>query len=208
MQKPPTVKDGGFWLYAVQRHRALGGFVVFIESPCYMLKAVLLCYRLQSRRHVCCFGIASPHSQQRLLTSHCISQGRVCLELIPKVIVRIRSCTKTWKPFQRSLFKSAEVKRSDWLTCCKRKKRTDLPQTAFRSRLQTTLCCINRKLFLWWTIRKKRELDSCRCVLQSWINWISYEAPLGNQQCQKQAVTFVLVKSVKETWLLFTWHSG
>ena len=60
MQKPQTVKDGGFWQYAVQRHRALGGFVAFAGYRYCMLKAVLLWYRLQSRRHVCCFAIASP----------------------------------------------------------------------------------------------------------------------------------------------------
>ena len=63
--KAPVIRDWGFCLYAVQRHRALGELVVFIENPCYMLKAVLLCYKLQSRRHVCCLGIASPTQVNR-----------------------------------------------------------------------------------------------------------------------------------------------
>ena len=45
---------------AVQRHRALGGFVVFIESNCYFLNTVLLWYRMQNIGSVCCPGIASP----------------------------------------------------------------------------------------------------------------------------------------------------
>jgi len=52
MQKPPTVKDGGFWLYAVQRHRALGGFVAFAGYRYCMLKAVLYSDGLQRIGHV------------------------------------------------------------------------------------------------------------------------------------------------------------
>jgi hypothetical protein len=50
---------------------------------------------------------------------------------------------------QELLFASAEVKRTDWLTCDKTMKGTELPQTTFRSSLQTTLCCIKWKYFLW-----------------------------------------------------------
>ncbi len=47
MQKPRSSETGAFGSYAVQLHRAFGGFVVFIESPCYILKAVFYRHLLQ-----------------------------------------------------------------------------------------------------------------------------------------------------------------
>ena len=60
MQNPRSLDTGALDSYAVQRHRPLGGFVVFAGCPCYILKAVLLWYRLQSIGHVCCLGKTSP----------------------------------------------------------------------------------------------------------------------------------------------------
>ena len=45
--------------------------------------------------------------------------------------------------------------------------------------------------------KEKRELDFRRCVLQSWIIWINYEASLAYNRCQKQATTVVLVMECK-----------
>ena len=57
MQKPRIIRDRGFWLYAVQRHRALGGFVGFIGSSCNFFNTVLHCYGLQKYWGVWCFHI-------------------------------------------------------------------------------------------------------------------------------------------------------
>ena len=50
---------GTRWLYAVQRHRSLGGFVGFIVSHCVFLNSILAWYSLQSIGCVYCLRIAS-----------------------------------------------------------------------------------------------------------------------------------------------------
>jgi hypothetical protein len=74
-----------------------------------------------------------------------------------------------------------------------------LPQTIVRDSLQITLCCKERKLSMWWTIRKNGNNDSCRWVLMSWIEWISdWSLVMLKRRCWKQVITFVSVISAMD----------
>ena len=60
MQKPRSIRDWGFWLYAVQRHRGLGGFVAFNGSHCYVFTRLLYRQGLHYWSVRYCLHIASP----------------------------------------------------------------------------------------------------------------------------------------------------
>ena len=61
MQKPRSLETGVFGSYAVQRHEALGSFVVFIESRYYILKAVYYRHPLQIIEFIKYAAIASSY---------------------------------------------------------------------------------------------------------------------------------------------------
>jgi len=78
---------------------------------------------------------------------------------------------KSWKPLEGlgiEEWKSSEATEPSFTPTI---KRTGLPQTAFRSSLQTTLCCIKRKRLLWWTIRKNGGDDCCRWAAAELNKW-------------------------------------
>ena len=130
---------------------------------------------------------------------------RVCLEVDP--VVRIKMLYKRWKTLINliNVWRSSEP---NWPMNDK-SKRVGLPQTIVRDSLQITLCCWERKLSWWWTIRKNGNNDSCRWVLRSRIEWISdRRLVMLKKRCWKQVVTFVSVKSAKDDLIAVGITSG
>jgi hypothetical protein len=115
---------------------------------------------------------------------------RVCLE--PSPVVRTRMLYKRWKALDlvKLMWRSSEP---NWpMSNAKKEQR---PSADGRQRLFANhLMCKERKLSLRWTIRKKQEHDSCRCVLKSWIEWTSdWSLVMLERRCWKQVLTFVPV---------------
>lgn len=113
---------------------------------------------------------------------------------------------KRWKPFINDKTK-AEAERTEPRNQWYRMKEMD-----FRRRLSEVVCKLPCGALTGNCFCAERQgktlINQRRCLLPSWINWTSYEVSLGNRRCWKQAITKVLVKSVKEIWLLFTQHPG